>query len=369
MLESAISTLQEAHGAVALGVLGGLIVGIAFGWIAEASGFCLRSAVIETTAGRTAAKPFKLTQFVAAMFAAVAATQALVLGGVIDLSEAVPVASVLNIPALVIGGLAFGVGTILAGGCVSRLLVLGATGNLRSNVTLLIVAVAGYATLRGVLAYPRIAIEGVAPSEGVPALLSSALGVSPTLVAAVALAFISVVLIALVRRVGWKAVAIGFGVGGLVGAAWFVTGKLAYDEFEPIRPAALSFTAPIAETVQYLMIATGDTLRFSIALVSGVVIGAFVSAAISGRLGLQGFQTERAPIRYAAGGLLMGFGGVTALGCSVGQGLSGVSTLAIGPFIALAAIVVGARMALWLQARQVTPSVSPGSSTAVAAAE
>lgn len=368
MLETMITSLQEAYGASALALAGGTLVGMAFGWIAEASGFCLRSAVVESArfdAGRdVTARPYKTVQFAVAIAAATAATQLLVYAGILDLGRAAAVASPLNVTALIAGGLAFGVGMVLARGCVGRLLVLSATGNLRAVATLLIIAVTAYATMRGALSYARTGLESLGPSID-QATLASATGLNPAVIAGIVVASLVAAIVVLARRTGWKAIAIGAAIGSLIGAAWFVTGVLAFDEFEPKPPAAISFTAPVAETLQYVMIATGDSLRYTIALVAGVLVGAFASASVGGRLRLQGFLSETAPLRYAAGGLLMGFGGVTAMGCTVGQGLSGVSTLAIGPFIALAAIIAGARFAHWLDARGFLAATRPKPALAV----
>ena len=150
---------------------------------------------------------------------------------------------------------------------------------------------------------------------------------------------------ALVFRAGSRAFIAGALVGLLVAAGWAATGILGFDEFDPAQLSSLTFTAPVGESIQFLMIATGDTLRFSIMLVAGVLVGAFLSGLVGGRLAVTGFQSEGAPLRYALGGALMGFGGVTAMGCSMGQGLSGVSTLATGSIIALVAIVAGAAVA------------------------
>ena len=104
------------------------------------------------------------------------------------------------------------------------------------------------------------------------------------------------------------------------------------------------------------MIFTGDTFRFSIALVTGVLVGAFASSAVSGRFNFQGFSTEGSVLRYTLGGVLMGFGGVTALGCTIGQGLSGVSTASPASVLAITAIVGGAFATMrWQQRSKSAP--------------
>ena len=145
----------------------------------------------------------------------------------------------------------------------------------------------------------------------------------------------------LVRKSGPKGLLTGAAVGLVVVAGWAVTGIVGADEFEPTQLASLSFVAPAGETIQYLMIFTGDTIRFSVALLGGALLGAFASALAGRRFQFVGFSAENSLARYLVGGLLMGFGGVTALGCSVGQGLSGISTASLSSIIAVLAIAAG----------------------------
>lgn len=340
-----LAILRETYGAPTLVLWGGLIIGIVTGMVLEISRFCLRSAVIEAVEPQGQRRPVQLTQFAAAMLTALVATQTLAAFGVIDLSQSIYHSAPLTLAGIIIGGLMFGVGMILTRGCVSRLIVLAGTGNLRAWVTLLVIAVASYATLRGLLAYPRLELAEIGPVMSAGHSFPEVLGVSaPYVAGALGLALLAV-LGPLVRRIGVAAVAWGGLVGLAVTAAWWITGVVGFDEFEPTQLSGLSFTAPVAETLQYAMIATGDTLKFGIMVVVGMLAGAFLSALIGGRLNVVGFQSERAPLRYALGGVLMGFGGVTALGCTIGQGVSGISTLSIGSFVALAAIVTGAGIA------------------------
>jgi len=343
-----LAALRETYETATLVLLGGGIIGLMFGVVAERSGFCLRSAVIEAmqpsgTSGKSR-PPRQATQFASAMLVAVVLTQALSGAGIIDMTGSIYHSAPFNILAIAIGGFVFGVGMILAGGCVSRLLVLAATGNLRSWVTLIVMAVAAYATLRGILSYLRTALETAVPSNSQASTLAGLTGLSDGVIAAMLAVVLGVLVVCLAARAGWRHMVPGAAVGALVAIAWLTTGVIGFDEFEPTPLQALSFTAPVAESLQYLMIATGDTLRFGIAVVAGLLVGAFASAALGGRLIYRGFQSEAAPLRYVAGGLLMGFGGVTALGCSMGQGLSGISTLATGSVVALAAILAGAAL-------------------------
>jgi uncharacterized membrane protein YedE/YeeE len=341
-----LELLREAYGAANLVIWGGLLVGVLFGIIAESSRYCARAALAEWVPGDQnstgAGSGFaRSKQYLAAVLVALAGTQLLFFSENIDLSQSFYWSVEIRPMALIAGGLLFGVGMVLAGGCVSRLVVLAASGNARSVMTLLITGIAGYATLRGILAYPRLWLEGAWPATAAPAALYDGGGISHlSVAAAIAVLLISLVGL-LVTRSGPRGLVSGGLVGGLVVAAWAVTGVIGADDFEPTPLASLSFVAPAGETIQYLMIFTGDTLRFSVALFGGVLAGAFLSALAGQRFRFQGFTSEGSIVRYATGGLLMGFGGVTALGCSVGQGLSGVSTASLSSVIAVLAIAAG----------------------------
>jgi hypothetical protein len=135
-------------------------------------------------------------------------------------------------------------------------------------------------------------------------------------------------------------------VGLLIAAGWFATGYLGADDFSPAPVASLTFVAPTADTVQYVMLSTALPLSFGIALVAGTLAGSFVTALLSHRFELEGYGSTRQLLRSIAGAALMGSGGAMAYGCTVGQGLTGLSTLALPSFLAVAGIVAGAAAGL-----------------------
>ena len=135
-------------------------------------------------------------------------------------------------------------------------------------------------------------------------------------------------------------------IGLLVAGGWFASGYLGADDFNPTPVVSLTFIAPIADALQYVMLSTGSTLNFGIATVGGVFAGSLITALATGRFHLEGYQSPRHMLRSAGGAALMGAGGVMALGCSVGQGLTGFSTLALASFIAVAGIMVGTALGL-----------------------
>ena len=351
-----LELLREQHGTATLVVWGAFLVGTFFGFIAEFSRYCARAALAEWAPGRESAQAAangraRTKQYLTAVLVALAGTQLLFATQNIDLAQSIYWSVGIQPLALVTGGLLFGIGMVLAGGCVSRLLVLAASGNGRAVVTLLVTGIAGYATLRGILSYPRIWLEGAWATGTSPGALYEAGAISHLAIAGVIGAVVAAALAVLVVRNGTRGILTGALVGLAVVGGWAVTGIVGADEFEPTQLASLSFVAPAGETIQYLMIFTGDTIRFSIALLGGVLLGAFVSALAGGRLRYQGFLTEGSLVRYLAGGLLMGFGGVTALGCSVGQALTGVSTASLSSVIAMLSIAAGGYVAMAWQAR------------------
>jgi uncharacterized protein len=141
-------------------------------------------------------------------------------------------------------------------------------------------------------------------------------------------------------------IAAGLAMGILVTAGWFTTGWLGADEFNPIPVSSLTFIAPVADTLQYVMLSTGLTLNFGIAVVTGVVSGSLLTALVTRRFALEGYTSVQHMVRSLAGAALMGIGGAMAYGCSVGQGLTGLSTLAIPSLIAVAGILAGAAVGI-----------------------
>jgi hypothetical protein len=122
---------------------------------------------------------------------------------------------------------------------------------------------------------------------------------------------------------------------------WLITGVIGADDFEPVPLASLTFVAPIGEGLMYLMTFTGATINFGIAVVGGVIAGAFLMAAATRSFRIESFTDANDMLRHIGGGALMGSGGVMSLGCTIGQGITGISTLAFGSLLALLSIVAG----------------------------
>ncbi len=360
-------------------LLGGLLIGLVYGAAAQVTGFCLNRALRDhfstkaqlnlnphsdtpliplafealntsnapnTSNTRTSAtqRGSKLRSFVLALAIAMTGTQWAHHTGTIDLSRSIYLTQQFSWFLIPAGGLLFGWGMILARGCGARTLVLLGQGNMRSLVVALCLGISAFMTLTGLLGPLRSAVA-TATTASIPwAGVQHRWGV----------AFIVLVLLFYVfkdrgflkqSRDLWGGIIIGL----LIVAGWLVTGWLGFDEFETNAPGSvgsLTFVAPIGMAIQYAMIATGLSLSFGVTVVLGVVIGAFVSARVTGTHKFEGFRSAEEIRRYIAGGVCMGVGGALAMGCSIGQGLTGLSTLSYVSMLAVSGIVLGARWAL-----------------------
>ena len=344
-------------------LVGALVIGAGFGVIARISAFCFRSAVLELLARRLG---FQVRAWMVAIATAVGLTQVLVLLGLINVSDSIYLSPSLMWLTLIVGGVLFGIGMILARGCGARHIVLLASGNLRSAVVISVLGIVAYMTLRGILAVPRTALEGIGTinlqSLGYSSQSLGVISGNPEIVPLVIAALFVMLALVVNIRPGIKRritpVLTGLGVGLLIAGGWYVTGVLGFDEFEPVRTESLTFTAPVGNAIQYLMTYTGATANFGIVAVAGGIIGAFVITMIKGEWVLQGFETPHQLLRYTLGAALMGFGGVLALGCTIGQGLSGLSTLSIGSILAVGSIFAGAMIGDFLVRRELTPRIA-----------
>ena len=327
-------------------ILSGLLIGLVYGSVGLLSGFCLLSGL----RGWWADGDGRLIRTYALAFGvAVAATQLLAAAGLVDIGKSIYLQPSFSAPVLFFGGLLFGYGMVLSNGCGSRALVLLGRGNLRSFLVVIVLAIFAQMTLKGLIAPPRIAMvaasQSTASANSVPALLAEA-GLTATVARMLAASVISAALIIFAfahpafRRSPGQ-VAAGLVVGLLVAASWFATGYLGADDFNPAPVTSLTFIAPIADALQYVMLSTGSTLNFGIVTVFGVFFGSLVTALLTGRFELEGYRSPRHMLRSGAGAALMGTGGVMAFGCSVGQGLTGFSTLALASLIAFAGILLG----------------------------
>ncbi len=346
--------------------LAGGAVGLAFGFFAHRSRFCMRSAVIEFSRGT---REGKLTVWLFTFSTAVILTQGLILAGVLDVGEARQLAMRGSLSGAALGGAMFGAGMILARGCSSRLLVLAAQGNLRALLSGLVFAVTAQSALSGLLSPARAAIAGWWTVEGGSArdlLVITGWGhTGGLLFGAVWLA--AALVWAFRQRVrfwGWFG---AIGVGVMVAAAWWITYALSRSAFDLVIPIqSLSFTGPAADTLMLVLSPPGQALKFDLGLVPGVAAGAFLSAALWRELKLEGFQGGLAMRRYIAGAILMGFGGMLAGGCAVGAGVSGAAVFTMTSWMSLCTMWASATLVDWLVDRPHESRAGPSATHAPA---
>jgi hypothetical protein len=332
-------------------ILAGLLIGLVYGAVGLLSGFCMMSSL----RGWWAQGDSRLVRtYALAMGVAIAATQLLAVRQVVDLGKSIYLQPTFSAPLMFVGGLLFGYGMVLSNGCGSRALVLLGRGNLRSLVVVIVLGIAAEVTLKGLIAPGRIAVlqwtQVTASITSLPALIAK-LGVSEPFARTLITSIISAALIifafshAPFQR-AWGQIAAGIIIGLLIAAGWYATGYLGADDFNPTPVTSLTFVAPIADTLQYLMLSTGSTLNFGIVTVAGVFAGSLVTALATQRFHWEGYSSPQHMLRSVSGAVLMGIGGACALGCSIGQGLTGLSTLALASFVAVAGIMLGTAVGL-----------------------
>ena len=333
------------------------------GAIAQRTHFCTMGAVADIVNMGSWAR---MRMWVLAIGVAMISFNAMVALGWLDAGKTIYAAPKLLWLSNIVGGFMFGFGMVMASGCGSKTLVRIGAGNLKSLLVFLVMGIAAFATLKGITAVLRVnTVDAVsvqlATGQDLPSLLAPALSVQKAQLALWVGAVLGLGLIAwvLARAEGRSAdVLMGGIVTGLVIAGIFwvsgVLGHVAEDpntleevfvgSNSPQRMDGLSFVAPMAFTLDWLMFFSDKSKLLTIPIVSvlGVVLGSGVYAVVTKAFRWEAFRTVDDMAQHLIGGVLMGVGGVVALGCTIGQGLSGVATLSIGSFIALAAIILGA---------------------------
>ena len=318
----------------------GLLTGVVFGVAAQRSSFCLRAATVEFARGQLGAR---VAVWLLAFSAALVWVQGAQMVGLFRAEEARMMAVAGSWSGAVIGGLMFGGGMVLARGCSGRLLVLAATGNLRSVVSGLIFAVIAQMSLHGWLAPLRDWAAGLWVTPGgrnVNLLETLNLPEAAGLATGLAIAAVALVL-ARRNRIGARVLVYASGVGFAVALGWVLTFTLAQVAFEPVSVTSATFSGPSANTLMFFLV-PDPALGFDIGLVPGVFVGAFLSAAMARELKFQGFEGEGQMRRSMLGAVLMGFGAMLAGGCAIGAGVTGGSIFVATAWLALFCMWVGA---------------------------
>lgn len=304
--------------------LAGLLLGLAFGAVVQRSDWCARGAIADI---RLMGDWRRMRSWLLAIATATLLSQAMAAAGLLDLAGSAYASRGLPVAALLGGGLLFGFGMTLTGGCISKNLVRAGAGSLRALAVLLVVTATALPTLR--------AVRGLADG-GLPmhAPAADSLGVAIGLVAAGGL----VVFCLKDRRfrASRPLLVAGFTLGALIPLGWLATTWLS-----PGPAASLDYVAASAGSLDALLRGAAGA-AFGLPLLLGTMLGSLVVASRRGRIRVEGFADGRDARRNLFGAALMGGGGALAGGCTVGQALSGLSTLAPASVLASGSIVLGA---------------------------
>jgi uncharacterized protein len=363
MSPAELSTLNQQVLWAAFGIAAG------FGAVVQRTGFCTMGAVADVASmgDWTRLRQWALAAAVATLgFAALAGL------GLVSAPQTLYASTRWLWLSASVGGAIFGFGMVLSSGCVSKTLVRVGGGSLKSLVVVLVAGIAGFATLKGLTAVWRTrtvdrVVVDLGSNADLATLLARSSQLSPAAAALVAGGVLGVLLLlfSLASRESRRPLNLlaGAGVGALVLAMWWVTGHLGHVAEHPqtleeswlatnsTRAEGLSFIAPIAFSLDWLMFFSdaGKRLTVGIVAVAGVILGSAAMALAQRSFRWEGFAGTPDLGHHLAGGVLMGVGGVTAVGCSIGQGVTGVSTLSLTSFVAVAAMIAGALAAVRYQ--------------------
>ena len=326
----------------------GLIGGIALGLAARLGRFCTLGALEDLYYGGSS---IRLRMWGIAIGVSIITTYWLSSIGLIDLRATIYLSMAWNPLASVLGGIVFGYGMALAGNCGFGALSRLGGGDIRAFLIVLVLGMSAYVTISGPLAYFRIWAFGVETPTLFPAsiavALSHYLGLSVYQVGIfIGIAILSASLGSAQILRQRAAVFWGATVGLAITSGWVGTQWVASKGFDALPVVTHTFSAPIGESLIYLMTASGNSVSFATGSVLGVLLGALAGSLIKGHLRWEACDDPRELGRQILGASLMGVGSVLALGCSVGQGLSALSVLAYSAPVTLTAIMIGAAIGL-----------------------
>jgi uncharacterized membrane protein YedE/YeeE len=338
----------------------GFLIALVFGAVANKTQFCTMGSISDWINIGT---KNRFRTWMLAMGIAMLGTQAMVALGWIDLTNTIYLGSGFGWVGYILGGLIFGIGMTLGSGCGQRSLVRVGGGNLKSLVVVLVMGVTAYTTVFGLLAPVRLELaartsidlsEHGMMDQGIATLFANWIGTDAqiTLFILTALIGTGTVIFAFSNsdyRRDFDNILAAITVGAVVIAGWYITGVLGNDDFEPVPVESISFISPSGNTINYVMTYTGATINFGIAVVLGVVAGSFIYAVASRSFRIETFASRSDLINHLLAGFLMGFGGILALGCTIGQGVTGMSTLSTGSLLALLSIIAGSAITIKMQ--------------------
>jgi uncharacterized protein len=344
------------------------------GFFMARSNFCTMGAVADIV---NMGDWTRMRMWALAIASAMIGTQVLVLAGVIDVSKAIYTSPTFTWLSYIVGGFLFGFGMVLASGCGSKTLLRIGGGSLKSLIVFIVLGLFAYMTLKGIFGVVRVnTVDAIKPilegGQDLPRFLAKATNLDLStlriaLTAGIAGGLIVFAFMGSEFRSSLSNIVASIIIGLSIVAIWYVSGKLGYIAEDPKtleeafiatnsgKLESLSFVAPTAYSLELLMFwsDTSKHVTLGIAACLGTIFGAFISSLVDKTFRWEGFRNAEDTANHLVGAALMGIGGVTALGCTIGQGLSGLSTLALGSFLCFAAIILGAIAALKYQMSRV----------------
>jgi uncharacterized protein len=341
---------------------GAFALAFIFGAVGNKTNFCTMGAVSDwVNMGDTS----RMRMWLLAMAVALLGASALQLAGLVDLSKSIYPGPNFTWLSYLVGGFLFGVGMTLGSGCGSKTLIRVGAGNLKSLIVYVFLGIAAYMTLRGLFGAFRVGVLERAAitlpmGQDLPSLLSSWVGLSKAAWTAILGAGIGGALLLFIYASKAFRSSFDYTLGGVVTGlvvvgGWYVSGVVGHVAEDPNtlqeafvatnsgRMESFSFVSPMAYTLEYLMLWTDKSkiVTYGIASALGVIAGSAAYALATRNFRWEGFRDAEDTANHVVGGLLMGFGGITALGCTIGQAISGFSTLALGSIVTFLAIVAG----------------------------
>lgn len=354
------------------------IMAVAVGVISQRTHFCTMGAIADVV---NMGDWTRARQWMLAIGVAMIGFAALVQLDLIDASKTLYANNRFMWLSSAVGGLMFGYGMVMASGCGNKTLVRIGAGNLKSLVVFLVLGLSAFATLKGITAVVRVnTVDAVALSmpngADLGTLIAAVTGLTSKLTAIWSGYALGAVLVLWVLRQAdfWTVenLLASVGIGALIVAMWWVSGHFGFlpehpETLEPVylgtnsgRIEAMSFVAPLAHSLDWLMFFSDKSKVLTVGVMSvvGVVVGSAASALQQKTFRWEGFANVEDLSQHLLGGVLMGVGGVTAMGCTFGQGLSGISTLSLNSFVAVAAIVTGAVLSIRHQVARLERSLA-----------
>ena len=339
----------------------GFIVAAIFGFVGNKTHFCSMGAISDVI---NMGSKGRLGAWFLAIGIAILGAQYLFIQGLVDLNASIYLSPNLYILSYVLGGILFGIGMTLAAGCGQRNLIRVGGGNLKALVVIIVLGITAYTTMRGLLALVRLnwvyAVNADLTNQGLnDQSLITYIGALLQLESTewlrkiggflIAAGFITYAFVHKEFRKNIDNILAGVVIGACVVAAWYITGYLGQDDFEPVTPQGMAFIGPTGNTISYLMTFTGAQINFGIAVALGMVAGSFLYAVVTNSFRIETFSNRSEMVSHLIGAVLMGFGGVLSFGCTIGQGVTGMSTLAMGSIMALVSIIFGSALTMKVQ--------------------